>query len=116
MTFLVTTILALVGYLVLTAGSGTVLGLWSVPELVAGAVAAVLVGWAASRVLFHVDQKTMLKIASPVRWFTWLVYFGGPFLYALWLANLDVAGRVITGRINPGIVRIKSGIDRKSVV
>jgi len=25
-------------------------------------------------------------------------------------ANLDVAGRVITGKVNPGIVRIKSGM------
>lgn len=110
MTFLITAFFALAGYLFLMLGSGPVLGLWSTAELVAGFCTAVLVGWAASRVFFYVDAQTMAKVVSPARWLTWIAYLCGPFLVALVVANLDVAGRVITGKINPGIVRIKTGM------
>jgi multicomponent Na+:H+ antiporter subunit E len=43
---------------------------------------------------------------NPVRWFIFLGYLIGPFFIALAKANLDVAYRVITGKIKPGIVRI----------
>lgn len=47
---------------------------------------------------------------NPVRLVRFFVYLFGPFLVALVQANLDVAMRVITGKINPGIVRIPTGL------
>ena len=41
--------------------------------------------------------------------FIWLVYLF-PFLYAMARANIDVAYRVLTGRINPGIVKISPNL------
>jgi multicomponent Na+:H+ antiporter subunit E len=39
-----------------------------------------------------------------------IVYVIGPFFYGMAKANFDVAYRVITGRINPGIVKISPGL------
>ena len=47
---------------------------------------------------------------NPVRWGMFIVYLFGPFLLGMIKANLDVAMRVITGKIRPGIVRINSGL------
>ena len=43
---------------------------------------------------------------NPVRWFAFLAYAIVPFFFSMAKANVDVAYRVITGKINPGIVRI----------
>jgi multicomponent Na+:H+ antiporter subunit E len=42
---------------------------------------------------------------DPRKWWLFLRYVFGPFAVGLALANLDVAKRVITGEINPGIVK-----------
>jgi multicomponent Na+:H+ antiporter subunit E len=42
---------------------------------------------------------------NPRRWWDFVYYVFGPFAVALAQANLDVAKRVITGEINPGIVK-----------
>lgn len=47
---------------------------------------------------------------NPIRLGRFVLYLFGPFLVALVQANLDVAMRVITGKINPGIVRIPTGL------
>ena len=39
-----------------------------------------------------------------------LIYIAIPFFLEMARANIDVAYRVITGRINPGIVKIKTGL------
>ncbi len=49
---------------------------------------------------------------NPVRLVYFVIYLFGPFLLALIHANIDVAMRVITGKINPGIVRIPTGLAR----
>jgi multicomponent Na+:H+ antiporter subunit E len=46
-----------------------------------------------------------VKGLSPRRWWSFLCYLCGPFAAGLWAANWDVAKRVITGDINPGIVK-----------
>lgn len=48
---------------------------------------------------------------SPKRWWLFVRYFFGPFLWALVKANIDVALRVITGRVKPGIVKVASGLE-----
>jgi len=105
--FIVTTIMCLILYLLLTTGSGTeVLGLWSVIELAFGLLLSLIVGFIA-RTIFIKDSYRML---NPVRWVLFLGYLIGPFFLALAKANLDVAYRVITGKINPGIVKISPGL------
>ena len=47
---------------------------------------------------------------NPVRWFTFIGYVIGPFFWAMAKANVDVAYRVITGKINPGIVKISPNL------
>ncbi|MDR2176238.1 MAG: Na+/H+ antiporter subunit E [Synergistaceae bacterium] len=42
---------------------------------------------------------------SPFRWWNFVRYVFGPFAVGLAQANLDVAKRLITGDINPGIVK-----------
>ena len=91
-------------YLLLTLGSGTVF-LWSRAELIIGAVFAVVVG----ALLRNRFIGTDLRMLNPVRWFTFLVYLF-PFLFAMAKANVDVAYRVITGRINPAIVKINPNL------
>ena len=101
--FVVTTIICFITYLLLTTGSGTrILGLWSLYEVLFGAILSLIVGFIA-RTIFVKDN---FRMANPVRWITFLVYVIGPFFVAMAKANLDVAYRVITGKINPGIVKI----------
>jgi multicomponent Na+:H+ antiporter subunit E len=100
MKFLFTTVVAYAVYLLLTIGSGTV-GLWSTAELIIGAVLAVVVGAVLRNRFIGKD----LRMVNPKRWFTFLAYLF-PFFLAMAKANVDVAYRVITGRINPGIVKI----------
>ena len=53
--------------------------------------------------------KKSLRMLNPLRWFIWLIYLF-PFFFAMAVANIDVAYRVLTGRINPGIVKISPGL------
>jgi multicomponent Na+:H+ antiporter subunit E len=105
--FIVTFLLSLVAYLVLTASSGEIAGLWSIFEVIAGIILSVIVAFTARKVLF---QKKSYRMLNPVRWVIFLVYIIGPFFWAMAKANIDVAYRVITGRINPGIVKISPGL------
>ena len=104
MRFLVTAVVAYLIYLVLTVGSGSIL-LWNAAELIIGAIFALLV---AALVKNRYLGKS-LRMLNPVRWFIWLVYLF-PFFFAMAVANVDVAYRVITGRINPGIVKISPNL------
>lgn len=98
--------LAFLVYLVLTLPSGS-LGLWSLDELLAGAVISLLVALVSHRLLW---ERGGWRLLNPWRWLVFLVYLFGPFLLAMAKANLDVAYRVITGRINPGIVKFNPGL------
>jgi multicomponent Na+:H+ antiporter subunit E len=104
MKFLITTVVAYVVYLLFTIGSGTV-GLWSNAELIIGAVLAVVVGAVLRNRFIGKD----LRMLNPRRWFTFLAYLF-PFFFAMAKANVDVAYRVITGRINPAIVKINPNL------
>ncbi|HOB10397.1 MAG: Na+/H+ antiporter subunit E [Acetomicrobium sp.] len=46
----------------------------------------------------------------PDRWIKLIAFIFGPFLWGMTKANLDVAYRVITGKINPGIVRVQTSL------
>ena len=105
--FVVTTLVCFITYLLLTTGSGEeVVGLWSLYEVLFGVILSLIVGFIARKVFIKKDYR----MANPVRWITFIAYVIGPFFVGMAKANIDVAIRVITGKINPGIVKISPGI------
>jgi len=107
--FIVTTILSFVIYLLLTTGSGTDIVIldkdflsWSFAELIIGIILSIIVGIIAGKIFV----KKNFRMANPARWFRFIAYIFGPFFVGMAKANIDVAYRVITGKINPGIVKI----------
>jgi len=109
---LITAVGAFGFYLLLTIGSGSV-GAWSIEELIAGGVLSLIVGAIAGRVIVQRTNRTgdsPYRMLNPLRWLTFLVYLVGPFFLAMARANVDVAYRVITGKIRPGIVKLSPGL------
>ena len=99
--FIVTSILCFIVYLLLTTGSGT-FGLWSLEEILLGSILSLITGFISRKIFIKKD----FRMLNPVRWLTFLVYIIGPFFIGMAKSNIDVAYRVITGKINPGIVKI----------
>lgn len=106
--FLVAAASSFLIYLLLTAGSGDFLLIWSLEEILAGFFSALLVGYVVKKLFSCLGVKTSFAFLNPIRWILLFVYFVGPFFYSMAKANLDVAYRVITGEINPGIVKIST--------
>jgi len=104
--FIVTTILCFITYLLFTTGSGTDLGIWSYEEIIFGIVLSAIVGLITGKIFVKKD----FRMANPVRWLTFIAYVIGPFFVGVVKANIDVAYRVITGKINPGIVKISPNL------
>ena len=100
--FIVTTILCFITYLLFTTGSGTDLLIWSYEEIIFGIILSAIVGLISRKILVKKD----FRMANPVRWLTFIAYVIGPFFVGVIKANIDVAYRVITGKINPGIVKV----------
>ncbi len=100
--FIVATVIGFLVYLLLTTSSGNDFFIWSYSEIVVGIIFAIIVGI----IVRNVFIKDNFRMLNPVRWLVLLVYLIGPFFISMARANLDVAYRVITGRINPGIVKI----------
>ena len=98
---------SLIVYLLLTAGSGGIVA-WSPGELVAGVIIAAVIGYATRNIM---DER-LEYFFNPKRWLLLLIYALGPFFFAMAKANIDVAYRVITGKIRPGIVKISPGLTR----
>ncbi len=98
---------SLIVYLLLTAGSGNIIA-WSPAELIAGVVIAAIIGYATRNIM---DER-LEYFFNPKRWILFIVYALGPFFFAMAKANFDVAYRVITGKIRPGIVKISPGLTR----
>jgi multicomponent Na+:H+ antiporter subunit E len=104
---IVTTIVCFITYLLLTTGTANDasllnIWLWSIEEIIFGIILSVIIGIIARKIFV----KKSLRMLNPVRWFKFLGYMIGPFFFGMAKANFDVAYRVITGKINPGIVRI----------
>ena len=113
LSFIVTFLLSFVTYLFLTASQGEILGLWSKYEIIAAVIVSLIVTAISTKVLF---QKKQFRLLNPLRWFIFLFYLIGPFFIALVKANLDVAYRVITGKINPGIVKISPNLKTDAAI
>jgi multicomponent Na+:H+ antiporter subunit E len=111
--FIATFLLSFVAYLFLTASQGEILGLWSNYEIIAALIISFIVAVMASKVLF---QKKSYHLLNPLRWVIFLGYLVGPFFFAMAKANIDVAYRVITGKINPGIVKISPNLKNDAAI
>ncbi|MGD9612416.1 MAG: Na+/H+ antiporter subunit E [Kiritimatiellia bacterium] len=107
LSFIVTAIFSGAVYLLLTAGSGSVLRFWSSQELLVALLVAIAVGFVARTYFASARRRAA---SNPLRWLQAVAYVLGPFFLEMAKANLDVAYRVITGRIRPGIVRVKTGM------
>jgi len=101
--FIITTIVCFITYLLLTTGSGDIAGLWSIEEMLFGLILSLIAGFISHATFLKEDTR----MVNPIRWVLFLVYLIGPFFVALAKANVDVAYRVITGKIKPGIVKIQ---------
>lgn len=109
--FLSAFLLSLFTYLLLTFAAGAEARwipvwknlFWSVEELAIGISVSLIVASLASHILCRSDNYRM---ANPVRWIIMLIYTI-PLFIEMIKANFDVAYRVITGKIDPGIVKIK---------
>ena len=77
----------------------------TVPYLIVGSVAALLCTLFFGRFFI----KNVYKLLQPQRYFWFIVYLF-VFLWECIKANLDVAYRVITMRIRPGIIRVSSDL------
>ncbi len=105
--FFIIFIFSLLFYLLLTVGSGDIL-FWSREEIILGLLFSGVTALALKRLL---DLRLDLKFLNPWRGFLFFIYIIGPFLFALTKANLDVARRVITGKIKPRIIKISPGLN-----
>ena len=104
--FIVTSLICLLAYLSLTTGSGSIAGLWSIEEILLGIILSLLTGFVSQNIFV----KGNYRMANPKRWLLFIAYLFGPFFIGMAKANFDVAYRVITGKINPGIVRISPNL------
>ncbi len=130
MNFIISFIFSLIIYLVLTIDSGNIL-YWSKEEIVLGIILSVITGMIMQKIFGllktnsvrnpgdgkkaqkgNVSNGIMVspKFLNPLRWGLFLLYIFGPFLFSLIKANLEVAYRIVTGKIRPGIVKISSGL------
>lgn len=106
--FIVAFFLSFVTYLFLTANHGEIAGLWSNEEMIIAVILSLIAASISARLL---SKGRQYRLLNPLRWIIFLYYFIGPFFIAMAKANIDVAYRVITGKINPGIVKISPGLD-----
>jgi len=100
---LVIFILSAVTYLLLVWSGGGI----PLSEVVIALALATIMAVAAKSWSPYVMRLTALR---PDRWVRFVVYLFGPFLVAMAKANIDVALRVITGKIRPGIVKVNIGL------
>lgn len=95
--FVVSFIFLFLGWLALTFT-------FDVQEMLAGALISLTIAYLAGDYLFH---KRPLKVFNPRRW-AYVVYYFFNFLWAEIKCHLDVSYRIITGRINPAIIRVRT--------
>lgn len=98
--------ITIISYLALTAGSGEVLYFWSIEELVAAVVLSILIAGASYKL---VPVTISGHIYNPLRWVVLIFYMTIPFFLSLLVANVEVIYRVITGRINPAVIKLETG-------
>ena len=76
-------------------------------ELLLGAAVSLAVTYISREFLF---TKTRARALHPVRWLNAAVYFV-VFVWEEVKAHLDLSYRIITGKINPAIVKVRADLD-----
>jgi len=113
-TFLVLFLSMLALYLLLVAGSSSGAyiheQLFTIEEIIAALILSLLTAAVARVMLGKAESRPMTNPGKLLVGMLWFPFYFAYFLYAMTIANLDVAYRVITGKIRPGIVRIKPGL------
>lgn len=79
----------------------------AIDELLAGAAVSLLVTYFTYEFLF---TKTRGRVLNPLRWMNAAVYFA-VFIREEIKAHADLAYRIITGRINPGMVTVSADME-----
>ncbi len=102
-------IFSLAVYLGLTVGSGNIL-FWSKDEIILGIILSIISGLIISKIFSWLKINLSLKFLNPVRWFLFLIYIIFPLFFSIIKANLEVAYRIITNKIKPGIVKISPNL------
>ncbi|MBC7095407.1 Na+/H+ antiporter subunit E [Thermococcus sp.] len=97
--FFGTALLAFVTYILFT-GSARVF------DVVTGVIVAVGVGLFMGKYVVESDVRAL----NPLRWLWALIYFIWYMIFAEIRAHLDVMGRVVTGKFEPGIVKVPIGV------
>ncbi|MFW5862727.1 MAG: Na+/H+ antiporter subunit E [Spirochaetota bacterium] len=100
-------LISFISYLVLTAGSGQILQLWSIEELCAGIGISIFLGLMCHKIL---PRPVSIQAFNPIRWILVILYLIGPFFLMLLVANIEVIYRVLSGKINPAIVRVETDL------
>ncbi len=93
--FLVTVLISYIAWLAFTFS-------FVAGNLIAGAIVSLCVAFISSRFLFH---KKPSEVFNPVRWGYFIGYLF-ILLYCEIKSHFDVAYRIITGRINPAIIKV----------
>lgn len=99
--FIITAVCAFIAYLLLTAGS------WNAAEIITGVVLSLV----AAAISFRFFGESYKRRLNPLRLVTTVFYVIGPFFVEMALANVGVAIAVLTGKIRPGIVKYRSGLE-----
>ena len=79
----------------------------SFDELLLGAAISLIVTYISREFLF---TKTRARALHPIRWLNAVVYLA-VFVWEEIVAHFDLAYRIITGRINPSVIKIKADLD-----
>ncbi|MDI9369315.1 MAG: cation transporter [Synergistaceae bacterium] len=91
-------------YILLVWSGGAIpLGEVLIGLLLAAAITYAFKSW-------HPGRDLSKRGLDPRRWANFIAFLFGPFAVGLAKANIDVATRVITGKIRPGIVKINPGL------
>ena len=107
--FAVAFVFAFLLYLVLTAGSGN-FGFWAPEEVLFGAIFAVFTAFFAKRLFLAAGIMPDSRALDPKRWLLFVLYALGPLFFGMAKANIEVTYRLMSGKINPGIVKISPGL------
>lgn len=102
-----------VGYLTLTINPSNDFLLWQTGEVILGVLIAIVTAIICSRLLEKINGFE--AFFQPKKLLTFLAFMG-PFFISISKANLDVAYRVITGKINPGIIKIETDFEKDTSV
>jgi len=113
--FVSTFFLAFGTYLLLTLAAGQSMAeeapwshlIWSFEELMLGISVSLITAALVDHILCRTGNYRM---ANPVRWVIMLIY-SVPLFIEMAKANLDVTYRIITGKIEPAIVKIEPDLE-----